>query len=29
MKLLTTRASLAELRDGEAIRVTDYWGEPF
>lgn len=21
--------SIAELRDGEAIRVTDYWGEPF
>jgi hypothetical protein len=21
--------SIAELRDGEAVRVTDYWGEPF
>jgi hypothetical protein len=21
--------SIAELRDGKAIRVTDYWGEPF
>jgi hypothetical protein len=21
--------SVAELRNGEAIRVTDYWGEPF
>jgi hypothetical protein len=21
--------TVAELRDGEAIRVTDYWGEPF
>ncbi|WP_328414932.1 hypothetical protein OG470_21730 [Micromonospora sp. NBC_00389] len=21
--------SIAELRNGEAIRVTDYWGEPF
>lgn len=21
--------SVAELRDGEAVRVTDYWGEPF
>jgi hypothetical protein len=21
--------AIAELRDGEAIRVTDYWGEPF
>lgn len=21
--------SVADLRDGEAIRVTDYWGEPF
>jgi hypothetical protein len=21
--------SIAELRDGRAIRVTDYWGEPF
>jgi SnoaL-like domain len=21
--------SIAELRDGQAIRVTDYWGEPF
>ncbi|NES15426.1 MULTISPECIES: nuclear transport factor 2 family protein [Micromonospora] len=21
--------SIAELRDGEAMRVTDYWGEPF
>jgi hypothetical protein len=21
--------SIAELREGEAIRVTDYWGEPF
>ena len=21
--------SIAELHDGEAIRVTDYWGEPF
>jgi hypothetical protein len=21
-------ASSAELRDGKAIRVTDYWGEP-
>lgn len=21
--------SIAELRDGEAISVTDYWGEPF
>ncbi len=21
--------SIAEVRDGEAVRVTDYWGEPF
>jgi hypothetical protein len=21
--------SVGELRDGEAVRVTDYWGEPF
>ncbi|HSD23439.1 MAG TPA: hypothetical protein VLB79_03845 [Solirubrobacterales bacterium] len=21
--------SVADLRDGEAVRVTDYWGEPF
>ncbi|MCI0573233.1 MAG: nuclear transport factor 2 family protein [Myxococcaceae bacterium] len=21
--------SIAELRDGEVVRVTDYWGEPF
>jgi hypothetical protein len=21
--------SIAELRDGRAVRVTDYWGEPF
>lgn len=21
--------TVAELRDGEAVRVTDYWGEPF
>jgi hypothetical protein len=21
--------SIAELRNGEAVRVTDYWGEPF
>jgi hypothetical protein len=21
--------SIAELRDGKAVRVTDYWGEPF
>lgn len=21
--------SVAELRDGKAVRVTDYWGEPF
>ena len=21
--------SIAELEDGEAVRVTDYWGEPF
>lgn len=21
--------TIAELRDGEAVRVTDYWGEPF
>ena len=21
--------SIAELRDGQAVRVTDYWGEPF
>ncbi len=21
--------SIAELRDGHAVRVTDYWGEPF
>ena len=21
--------SIAELSDGKAIRVTDYWGEPF
>jgi hypothetical protein len=21
--------SIAELRDGKAIRVTDYWGQPF
>ena len=21
--------SIAELHDGQAIRVTDYWGEPF
>ena len=21
--------SIAELKDGEAVRVTDYWGEPF
>jgi ketosteroid isomerase-like protein len=21
--------SVAELRDGQAVRVTDYWGEPF
>lgn len=21
--------SIAELRDGKAIRVTNYWGEPF
>ena len=21
--------TVADLRDGEAVRVTDYWGEPF
>ena len=21
--------SVAELKDGEAVRITDYWGEPF
>jgi len=26
---LYRNVSIAELRDGKAIRVTDYWGEPF
>jgi hypothetical protein len=26
---LYRNVSIAELRDGRAIRVTDYWGEPF
>ncbi|MFI8456394.1 hypothetical protein [Kitasatospora sp. NPDC085464] len=25
---LYRNVSIAELRDGEAVRVTDYWGEP-
>lgn len=27
--LVYRNVSIAELRDGEAVRVTDYWGEPF
>jgi hypothetical protein len=26
---LYRNVSIAELRDGAAVRVTDYWGEPF
>ncbi len=26
---LYRNVTIAELRDGKAIRVTDYWGEPF
>lgn len=26
---LYRNVSIAEIRDGKAIRVTDYWGEPF
>ena len=26
---LYRNVSIAELRNGEAVRVTDYWGEPF
>jgi hypothetical protein len=26
---LYRNVSIAELRDGSAVRVTDYWGEPF
>ncbi|HEX6515416.1 MAG TPA: hypothetical protein VF049_07565 [Nocardioidaceae bacterium] len=26
---LYRNVSVAELEDGEAVRVTDYWGEPF
>ena len=26
---LYRNVSIAELRDGKAVRVTDYWGEPF
>jgi hypothetical protein len=26
---LYRNVSIADLRDGKAIRVTDYWGEPF